>query len=83
MPWVCTDCLTSLDARPPVAAIAANVEAPCDVCRAPSLPVALNLVDRLAVLAIEKGRRPAKDWNLCPYEKHADDCECRGMGGDR
>ncbi len=24
-----------------------------------------------------------KDWNLCPYDSHADDCDCRGMGGDR
>lgn len=24
-----------------------------------------------------------KDWSECPYESHADDCDCRGMGGDR
>lgn len=24
-----------------------------------------------------------KDWNACPYESHANDCDCRGMGGDR
>ena len=26
---------------------------------------------------------PEKDWTTCPYETHADDCNCRGMGGDR
>jgi hypothetical protein len=24
-----------------------------------------------------------KDWNACPYEAHADDCDCAGRGGDR
>ena len=27
--------------------------------------------------------RPSKDWDNCPYEGHADDCTCNGMGGDR
>lgn len=27
--------------------------------------------------------RPSKDWDNCPYEGHADDCNCNGMGGDR
>lgn len=27
--------------------------------------------------------RSTKDWNLCPFESHADDCDCRGMGGNR
>jgi hypothetical protein len=27
--------------------------------------------------------RPEKDWDRCPYEGHANDCDCRGMGGDR
>jgi hypothetical protein len=27
--------------------------------------------------------QPSKDWDNCPYEGHADDCDCRGMGGDR
>ncbi len=26
---------------------------------------------------------PPKDPNVCPYEAHAWDCECYGMGGDR
>jgi hypothetical protein len=25
----------------------------------------------------------SKDWNACPYESHADDCDCGGRGGDR
>lgn len=27
--------------------------------------------------------RPSKDWENCPYEGHADDCNCNGMGVDR
>jgi len=27
--------------------------------------------------------RPNKNWGDCPYEGHADDCTCRGEGGDR
>lgn len=27
--------------------------------------------------------RPTKDWANCSYEGHSDDCDCRGMGGDR
>jgi hypothetical protein len=27
--------------------------------------------------------RPDKDWDNCPYAHHADDCNCRGMGGGR
>jgi hypothetical protein len=24
-----------------------------------------------------------KDWNACPYEAHANDCDCGGRMGDR
>lgn len=27
--------------------------------------------------------RSNKDWANCSYEAHADDCDCRGVGGDR
>lgn len=30
-----------------------------------------------------RAMRPAKDWDNCPYEGHANDCTCNGMGGDR
>lgn len=30
-----------------------------------------------------RGRRPGKRWDLCPVALHADDCDCRGAGGDR
>lgn len=28
-------------------------------------------------------KRPNKDWANCPYNGHVDDCDCKGMGGDR
>lgn len=27
--------------------------------------------------------RPNKNWTKCPYEAHANDCDCGGVGGDR
>ncbi len=27
--------------------------------------------------------RPLKNWTRCSYEHHADDCDCKGIGGDR
>lgn len=27
--------------------------------------------------------RPGKDWSRCPHERHGDDCDCGGAGGDR
>lgn len=32
---------------------------------------------------VERWRRPNKDWLNCSYMTHADDCDCRGAGGDR
>lgn len=28
-------------------------------------------------------RASKKDASDCPYDHHADDCDCQGMGGDR
>jgi hypothetical protein len=32
---------------------------------------------------VEPAAKAKKDFNLCPYEHHAADCDCRGVGGDR
>lgn len=41
--------------------------------------------DKLRRLLNDNSRklRPLKNWNACPYERHSDDCDCNGAGGDR
>jgi len=47
----------------------------------------LDFAEALQLRAFLNGHiqqlRPAKDWNNCPYERHSDDCDCQGAGGDR
>lgn len=43
----------------------------------PGPPMVVEAVDISDAIARDK------DWNACPYESHANDCECGGAGGDR
>ncbi len=56
-------------------------EATCEIAEA------LSKSDKLHQLMTdprtERALRPEKRWDLCPYKYHANDCDCRGEGGDR
>lgn len=43
----------------------------------------LERIERQLGAPLGRDLRPQKDWNACPYASHADDCTCRGEGGDR